>query len=62
MPGTGDHGPAPEPLVTLWVSAVRRMDLATLELFERRIWRTWTAESLIPVKAAIDARRKELGA
>lgn len=59
---TVDHGPAPQALVTLWVNAVGAMDLATLDLFERRTWTTWTAESLAPVKAAIDARRKELGA
>jgi hypothetical protein len=57
-----ERGPAPQPLVTLWVSAVRRMDLATLELFERRTWTTWTDESLAPVKEAVTARRKELGA
>jgi hypothetical protein len=57
----GERGPAPEQLVSLWINAVRRMDLATLQLFERRTWPTWTAESLEPVKQAIDARRKELG-
>jgi hypothetical protein len=37
------------------------MDLATLQLFERRTWTAWTTDSLVPVKQAIDARRKELG-
>lgn len=61
MDTDGDRGPAPRELVTLWVNAVRRMDLPTLQLFERRTWTAWTAESLVPVKEAVDARRKELG-
>ena len=56
----GDAPLAPLETVELWIRGVRTMDHEILEAFVRRTWRTWSATSLLPLKAAVDARRAEL--
>ena len=53
-------GDAPLETVELWIRAVRKMDRDILEPFVRRTWRTWSAASLRPLAAAVEARRAEL--
>jgi hypothetical protein len=55
-----NFGDAPLETVELWIRAVPTMDHEILDAFVRRTWRTWSATSLVPLKAAVDARRAEL--
>ena len=59
MPAPG-LGPAPAPLVELWVKRVADMPREVLDSFERRTLTAWEAASLAPLEAAILARRREL--
>ena len=47
----------PRETLELWIRAVRTMDREVLESFLRR---TWSAASLRPLAAAVEARRGEL--
>jgi hypothetical protein len=55
-----DLGAVPPELLELCMHAVRKMDRDTLDSCVRRMWRTWSAESLRPLAIAVDARRSEL--
>lgn len=55
-----DLGAAPQASIDMWLRAVRTMDRNTLDSFVRHTWRTWSADSLRPLGAAVDARRSEL--
>ncbi len=46
----------PRETLELWIRAVRTMDREVLESFKR----TWSAASLRPLAAAVEARRGEL--
>ena len=52
---------APAETVAMWVEIVSTMNADVLESFARRTLGQWSAASLRPLVAAIDARRAELG-
>ncbi len=53
-------GPAPPETVALWVKLVAGMGPGELADFEARTFRQWDGASLVAVRRAIDARRREL--
>ena len=53
---------APAVIVQCWCGLVQRMDRRGLDRFTRDIWARFDEHDLVPLKAAILARRAELSA
>jgi hypothetical protein len=63
MPGPADEPKRPEAPLEMrlrWIREVADMGPDALELFERETFRQWDRASLVTVRRAIDARRREL--
>ena len=62
-PATADDEKPPEAPIAMrlqWIQEVAEMGPDALELFEQGIFRQWDRGSLVAVRRAIDARRREL--